>query len=901
MVPKAHATLYPADLTIKAKANAAAFPWAASMQKELVSRADPWLNMSDDDLWNSIFGPNISRSWMVWSDGFCPACKKDVRMYAWEMEPLSRPWKVRCPRCKETFPKNDFAAYHKSGFDEHGVFQPDKANKALLFNTDHPDPKDSLHMFGVDDGEGYIADGHTWRFIGAYLIYGHWKLYIHTGIVRLGDAYMATGDPRYAYKAAILLDRLADVYPTFDFTKQGLVYETRQDVRGQISTWHDACEEIRTTAQAYDQIFEAAKAQEPALTAYLSKKAEQYRLPNGKKTWAAIQKNIEDGLFVDTLDHRKRIESNYPRTDISLLTLKTVLYWPQNRDEVLSLLDGVIQKATAVDGVSGEKGLAGYGMIAPSALADVLALFGRLEPGFLKTVYERHPVLHDTYRFHIDTKCLDAYYPSSGDAGGFGAKGQAYAGVAFNKNPGINPSMYSFLWDLYKLTDDSAFVQVMYQQNEHKVDGLPYDLLAADPAAFQQQVKAVIDKVGASVPLKSVNKQQWHLAILRSGEGDQRRALWFDYDSGGPHSHADGMNVGYYAKGLDLVTDFGYPPVGYGGWGAPKSRWYISTFAHATVAVDGQNQKAADGKTTLWADGNRVRAVRAAAPEMIGGKRFERTLVMVDLDASDSYVVDCFRVEGGKDHAKFFQSHFGAVETTGLTLVPGEDYGFETPMRNFRHDANAKPGWTADWTIEDWYKYLAPGKQAHLRYIDLTNDADANLAEAWIETATMERTPDWIPRIMTRRRGSDPLQSTFVSVFGAYDAMPTVTGARRLDLEFPGGQALKDTYAGIEIDRADGKRDICLIPDSEAPVEVLEPSTGIHFRGHLAVVTMGSAVERIALYGAEWITTKDLDLRLDGKPEYVEIVFENEVARIAAGNAQTLLKITRNGTAVPVN
>jgi len=56
------------------------------------------------------------------------------------------------------FPTNDFEAYYRSGLDEHGVFDPKRADRALLFNTQHPDPNDPLHRFGVDDGTGY-AEG----------------------------------------------------------------------------------------------------------------------------------------------------------------------------------------------------------------------------------------------------------------------------------------------------------------------------------------------------------------------------------------------------------------------------------------------------------------------------------------------------------------------------------------------------------------------------------------------------------------------------------------------------------------------------------------------------------------------------------------------------------------------
>lgn len=142
-------------------------------------------------------------------------------MYNWEMAPLQRPWKVRCPHCKTLFPTNDFGAFYRSGLDEKGVFDPKRADRSLLFNQEHSDPNDPLHRFGVDDGEGYVEGDKRWRFIGAYLIYGQWKQGILDGIRALADAYTVTGDQRYAHKAAVLLDRVADLYPTFERPDMG--------------------------------------------------------------------------------------------------------------------------------------------------------------------------------------------------------------------------------------------------------------------------------------------------------------------------------------------------------------------------------------------------------------------------------------------------------------------------------------------------------------------------------------------------------------------------------------------------------------------------------------------------------------------------------------------------------
>src|SRR5205085_2013657 len=145
------AMFIPPALAAKARAKAQTNPWAAKEIKQIVVAAQPWMEFSDDQLWNLMFGSTITRSWMVWSDGYCPACKKSVPMYNWQMDALRHPWKVRCPRCQEFFPKNDFQKFYRSGLDEHSVFDPKRADRALLFNTEHPDPKDPKHGFGVDD------------------------------------------------------------------------------------------------------------------------------------------------------------------------------------------------------------------------------------------------------------------------------------------------------------------------------------------------------------------------------------------------------------------------------------------------------------------------------------------------------------------------------------------------------------------------------------------------------------------------------------------------------------------------------------------------------------------------------------------------------------------------------
>jgi hypothetical protein len=309
---KQTSALYPPEVIARVQANVADGQWAAGVRQQVVQAAELWRAMEDEALWRLMFGATLPRAWMVWSDGHSPITGEPVPMYNWKMDALAHPWKVQDPTSGEWFPKNDFKAYYDSGLDVHGVFEEARANRALLFNTEHPDPSDPLHQFGVDDGHGYVNEkGERWRFIAAYLIYGQWKQAVLGGIGRFSAAYAVTGDPVYARKAGILLDRVADLYPSFDFKPQGIMYEG-PGTAGYVSTWHDSCEETREMALAYDMVFPAIR-QDAALVTFLSRQAARRTSSRtGSKAFADVQRNIEAGILRDALAHPEKIYSNYP-------------------------------------------------------------------------------------------------------------------------------------------------------------------------------------------------------------------------------------------------------------------------------------------------------------------------------------------------------------------------------------------------------------------------------------------------------------------------------------------------------------------------------------------------------------------------------------------------------------
>ena len=878
---KQHSVFFPARLREIASINAARYPWAAVIKAQVIKEAEPWLQFSDDELWSMMFGPTITRSWMVWSNGYCPACGTAVPAYGWQVNGFTRPWKVRCPHCGELFPKNDFYRFYCSGLDEHGVFSPLLADRTLLFNTEHPDPQDPLYRFGVDDGEGYVDGEHRWRFIGYYLVYGQWKQLVFGGIKKLAAAYAMTGEPIYAHKAFILLDRVADLYPSFDGLTQLLAYE-KPHGPGYVSTWHDACMETRDLALAYDQIFDALGKDESVI-AFLAGKSRACLLPNPKASSADIQRNIEENILRDALRQplnaeNNKIAANPPQTEITLATIQMVLGWPGNKEEVFDFLDRFIQQCTALDGLTGEKGLTNYSMWTSRSLFLFLEQWSRVDSASLEILLKRYPGLQEMYRFFIDAWCLQSRYPTVGDSSSFLQQWDQYCGVIFavpggpvNEQvswweqfiPAVPVSGFTFLWRLYHLTGDPAYVQAIYRANDFRAQDLPYDPFVEDPARVQRDVKEVILREGSLPVLKSVNKQKWRLAILRSGHGSNSRAAWLHYDHVRGHGHYDGLNLGLYAKRLDLLPDFGYPPTHYGGWDTPYVRWYAMPAAHNLVVVDGCAQQFTTEEitTTLWMEGSWAQVLRVSGKGLIDGQQFERTIALVDISEQDAYLIDVFRVVGGSDHAKFTRSNFGVITTHGLSLQPSAAYGYGTQMRNFRFDPNPPCGWRVDWKITRADLSGDASRDVHLRYTDLTYDASAFLAEAWVSRTvpSLKMTgyeEAWLPCVITRRRGEKtPLASTFVSLLEPYEGTPKISRVRRLPLEASSGFLDADSNVALEIQLPSSVSDLFILLDVEDPLSrsrhaedavILQRAWGVAMQGEMCLLRKGqSGVQKV--------------------------------------------------------
>lgn len=159
------------------------------------------------------------------------------------------------------------------------------------------------------------------------------------------------------------------------------------------------------------------------------------------------------------------------------------------------------------------------------------------------------------------------------------------------------------------------------------------------------------------------------------------------------HDHLDGLNLVWFAGGKEVISDTGYRSLD----GGFEREWSTGTASHATVAVDEEfhfrervsttvpdhdttftsrppqvvdsySLEAAlpaaarynnQGRLLIWNVGDsRVQAMEAEQPAVYPGKTglFRRTLVMVPLDEQgNGYLVDIFRVRGGRMHDYFLK------------------------------------------------------------------------------------------------------------------------------------------------------------------------------------------------------------------------------------------------------
>lgn len=806
-----------------ARANVESFDWARAEKEVTLAYAKTWMQMSDDQVWNFLSEQTIPRAIFVSKPPRCPihGSLEAYGEYAWRTVPEHR-WKLRCPIGQEMWPTNDFEAFYRSGKDTNYIFRSERANRSVLYSTDPARP------YGVDDGTGYVdSAGNRSYFVAYYAFWGIWNQVTradYNAVTVLSQAYLLTGDPSYAHKAALLIARAADLYDPMhvaEWTRLGIPANDGGTHLGKVlgAIWDD--EVAVNLMLAWDAVAPAIE-KDPELQAFLGAKSRQYGLrPQGSA--AQIRQHVETGLLKPILSavENLHIRSNECRAQRAIAMAGAMLgaeawkraqAWLQQPGDKLNgggHLPDLFWSYIDRDG-AGNEGSPYYNSLWLSALlplAHVMQLAGE------KNFFDTYTHLKRLVQFPGRLTVLGRYYPHIGDSGTPG------------RPEPVAPDLLATYVRAYQQTKDPLVAVAAYRINGESFDGLHAGLFDADYRKLNQEIAAQVSKYGR-LSDKSDNLNAYGLAIHRAGRKEWRRAMWLYWgrtSHGGNHPHADRLNLGLYAYGLDLLPDLGYPEYAIA-WPSAQG-WTKNTVAHNTVVVDGRRQTPTPtGDQRVFADTPRVQF-----SEVDGGAAYphtslyRRSAAMIQIDNERSYVVDLFRVKGGREHVYSFHAAEGDVTTQGLTIErqPGTYAGSNVPFGSFYDEpfsgqysgsgfqfldnvetaAGTPSSFAVDWKIRDVYGMLpaALKDRVHVRMTMVGNEGQVALATGYTtKDAPMKR----LRYLLVKNTGA-PAHSRFASVIEPYAGDPAVQSVELLPLA---GNESKDVVA-MKISLATGRTD----------------------------------------------------------------------------------------------
>ncbi|WP_340381454.1 heparinase II/III family protein [Daejeonella sp.] len=860
------------------QSNCNKYEWGKKLKSNAANKAAFWVSKSDTELWNMVQGQNLPRTIDVTFDRLtkgpkilgCLKCGLDVLQYGnypYEPEFEKKPWKLTCPSCKSVFPTNDFGKFFKSAIDETGQFDASKGDKSLLFNADHPDPKDPLHQYGVDDGFGYIdQNGRSHKFI-AYYNWKHWD-YINKALTELGDAYIYSGNKLYARKAAIIFDRLADIYPAMDwnpYASRGWYGSDGGTLIGKIggNIWETSL--VRIFTDNYDKII-SGTIDNPELYSFLKRQSTKYKLPGAKGTRALFIKNVDDGLLREVYNGAlsKKVKGNQGMHQLAVAMAAVAL---DTQPETTTWLDWVF----SADGgnISGqminnldhdgttEEGAPGYTFMWGRLVTDIA---DRLEgyKGYTKhNIITEFPQYGTTFIAAYRMSALGVALPNIGDAGSTGFVGNY-----------IDPK---FIAKGFRYTGDPEYAKAAYRGNKNSAEGLERDIFAKDPDRISEEIRKIGEGAGPR-PIGGYLMSGFGLAILESGNGASGIALTNNYGRTMKHAHPDMLNFDLFAFGNWLAPDHGYPE--YATPMPSNNDWTGSTISHNTVFVNEQPQK------EIWSGYSRIfKQLDDFGVFELDGKKaypgletYKRTMFLIKAGTdSNAYVIDLFHVEGGKDHVYSFHGPPGEITTLGLALIPqiegtyaGENISKGTGVNGFprgysflynvRKDLSPPGQFMIDWKVEPGYRTIKTEDNIHLRMYSVTQSNDIALADG-DPPQNKPGNPKKLGYVLMHKKGEN-LSSTFVSVIEPYKNKPFIKKVKRL--------ATSDSdQIALQIEQTNGDIDYVMYNSGTKDIKL---SNNISMSGSIGYLRMNSdkAIKAVLVNGTS-LSDGKLNLKSQGQ------------------------------------
>ncbi len=619
----------------RGRRNAASQPWAATLVERIRRDADWWAARPDEYVYSLIPEGNPR--------AICPQFEKGCPIHGGARNTftatLEAPYRWRCSKGGELW------------YDGAVVTNP-ATGEAITVRDDGN---------GWLAPEGFLTPGRRCYFVAAYRYFLLGKLFATpyegdggseyqggTPILQLALAHALTGDPKYAHTGAVMLNRLAELYPTYDGCVEGP--SQRQD--GYIGQTFERFL-VQNLILAVDLTWDAVAADRGLADFFAAK---------GSPSAADIPGNIQRNLLGHVYEYLHRL---LPYMDgdfvmYELTALSALAHCLGNADICAEALESDLGVRVLLTNSWFRDGKFIYDSCSYNVgNARTPLLIGEWLHGF--TAPPRFPTPLDLYNDsdyrlsmlygflrHID---CDGRLPQVGDGGGSRSQ-QLRLTPAYDRDDERA---------LLRLPQERAFYLARLTAATHG------DLALArrgqadwwllfhgeeTPASSADAVPPALE------PPRSHLLEDGGIAILRAGaEAATRQHVCLTFSKGNyGHGHGDKLAINVLRYGYDLSADLGYPTT----WTDLKSGgWETHTASHCTVMLNEERQRSnVIGALRFFAATPGVDVVEAAAENAYAGATlYRRTVALVrDQDAEPLYTVDVFRVAGAATRDYLFHS-----------------------------------------------------------------------------------------------------------------------------------------------------------------------------------------------------------------------------------------------------
>ncbi|MBR2181458.1 MAG: hypothetical protein IJ949_06165, partial [Oscillospiraceae bacterium] len=830
-------TYYTYEMRENAKENAKKYSWAKNEVKAKREAADSELQYLDA-YYDMIIGEGLPRARSIRGKGHpdidsCIYCGEINQQTSWAKNMINRPWKVQCNHCKRLFPSNDFEDFLELGLDEQGYFSIDRAREAhhkMLFHKDgeecncekpetpnteewyefygygneegylynklYPEvgkensaikllPGETTERWCVDDGFGYLSGnvlsgGVVERFCPVAL-YNYSLLNSLGNIAKdYGIAYVYTGETKYGVAAAILIDRIADVFPSYDadtFDTDAYQITDGGSGKGKMQGKIQDSYIVKNFALVADMVFPVLKDEAACqrVIEYLKPRAEVMGIENQKRSADDIWKNWEENILLETFEAAKlaKIGGNFGTYQAAVVAAALVLdkkpesdemmewafksgelVYPQNSETGDYYYSGGNIGAQLVNEVDrdglGTESSASYNSMWWEQLVSIAELTAKYGDG-----------KYDLYQNVKFLKMLEAFADLvmvNSQTVHIGDCSSGIASLTLLGNVKQLANIFEYVKDKPIAEKIAKYIALYYN---YKLDSLTKDIFFDDPEGLGKEIMSFVpDEYGFT---ESKMLGGYGFAALRAGkdyksaavttENNNLRDFWMYFGGAKSHRHRDALNLGVEAFGLNIAPELAYPTDST--VNAERMQWTSTTLAHNTVTVDGQEQQSISlpGKPLHFDDSEIVKVMDVSVPEVYEStSEYRRTVVMIEAADDVSYGIDFFRIVGGDEHIYSFHAQSGDdASVNGMTLVPQVD----EPQ--------------SDWTAEDTSSYAGA---------DVKYGPDPNPVTAYNYVTYYPRGTTWLRDV----RRSDGAVNEFTADFKITDYNKAIKDNKDLHL-----------------------------------------------------------------------------------------------------------------------